>query len=145
MHSIGFEKLRRSLLAIHIAVSISSCYDPASNCDENSDAVGYARSLSDVRLARIFEDAHSDLAEGKELYRAGPSRDNGPEWLSDIEYHDVIISHTRSRIMLQGCFDHYVLMQIDGLGGSTDGDDPAIVLTWGEGPEAGSEILWPKQ
>ena len=47
--------------------------------------------------------------------------------------------------MLRGCFDHFVIMQIDGIGRRKDKENPAIILTWGEGPTSGSEILWSEQ
>jgi hypothetical protein len=48
----------------------------------------------------------------------------------------------RPRIVLEACFDHFVIMSFHGLPGDPLGGEPSIELVWGEHSDAGSKTLW---
>ena len=121
---------------------VTSCGDPASGCGEGSSAVAFARSLPDDRLVRLYEDAKDHVETGKPLIRVGPLDGDAPEWLSDLTYRNITLDGTRSRIMLNGCFDEFVIIYIPGVPGMYEDESPALILSWGEGPAAGEEVLW---
>ena len=120
-----------------------SCGFQSSDCSEKSPAVAYARSLPAERLARIYEDAKQHAESGPRLYGAGPNAHNpGAQWLSDIEYNNIMLDGARSRIMLEGCLDEYVVITIHGVPGIYADDPPALILSWDDRPTGGSEVLW---
>lgn len=135
-----------SMLAVVVAVGLlfavsQILFDDMSSCDEDSGAVTYARSLPQERLARLYQDVKSFAKEGRTLYRIESTSDLAPFELADLRYHDILMDGSyRSRIMLEGCFDHYVILDFEGI---YDGKAGAIMLSWGEGPGYGKQQLWP--
>ena len=47
--------------------------------------------------------------------------------------------------MLEGCFDHFVIMYFHGIGTFKDRKEPEILLVWGEHSGRGEDILWQKE
>ena len=123
-------------------ILVGGCGDPADGCDESSSAVAYARSIPKDRLAQLYRDAKAQLKSGQTLQRAGPGTGNGPTWLDDLTYRNVILDNARTRILLRGCFDHFVFIQINGISDRRSFYGNSLLLVWGEGPTAGSEVLW---
>ncbi|MCU7843569.1 MAG: hypothetical protein KZQ93_06980 [Candidatus Thiodiazotropha sp. (ex Monitilora ramsayi)] len=79
------------------------------SCDEDSEAVAYARSLSPQRLEKLFRDMemHSvreDLPIGG--YQVQRNRDQIPDEFADLKV--VKIRPAEGNIMIEGCFDHYI-------------------------------------
>ena len=110
------------------------------SCDENSSAVEYARSLSDERLARLYSsmEKYSKL-EDTPLFGYNLQQDSVPEEFSDLNV--ARIRPKDGNIMVEGCFDHYVYLNFEGYSMFTS-DQRNISVSWGEGTNAGSEILW---
>lgn len=124
-----------------VCASVTSSCIPVGDCDENSTSVQWARQLSQARLERLYKDMKRFADTGKKFYRAQKGSKESPPELADLEYYDVILDDLRARLMLAGCFDHYIVISLEGV---VDDRSPRIALSWGEHEEAGSETLWPK-
>lgn len=142
--------LRYAVLTI-VALYGASCTamfflwgDMAVSCYEDSEAVAYARSLPKERLAKLYYDlekASLDPALGyfDEIW-AG-SKGEFPEPFSDIKAFG--IRPKRESIMLNGCFDHYVIFDFHGFESNKKYHPKRqIILSWGEHDSAGSEVIW---
>ena len=139
-----------SLIVLFIcAVAIFSIFKP--NCSGDSAEADYARSISEERLAKLF-DQLLEIKLADDLKRQDPSKwrdvtfpegihvphEYIPKELKDLEFYNVRISKIHSRIMLKGCFDHFLTLNIQGLYGE---GNPKITLNWGE-IKSENEVLW---
>lgn len=117
------------------------------NCDEDSKAVAYARSLPQERLKKLYYDMER-LASDKSLldvcYEKKPG-EKFPEPFSDLQV--IKIRPQMANIMVQGCFDHHVYLRFEGyVHKRSMQQDRQIVLSWGERePQAGEQVLWKEQ
>jgi hypothetical protein len=123
------------------AVLLNGCFP---NCNEDSEAVAYARSLSPDRLEKLYYDMEQ-LSEDESVPFSGFMRRDGqdfPEPFRDLEV--VKIQPRDENIMIEGCFDHYVYLHFEGFGEEPgSGSARQIILSWGEWePQAGSQVLW---
>ena len=115
------------------------------DCGPDSPAVARAFALSQPELADLYKDM-SSLVQGNPEWpplMLEPDS-NMPESTRALEPRAVHVTPD-PRITLEGCFDHYVIMNFYGLPGALEapGHEPAIELTWGEyAPQAGSKVLW---
>lgn len=111
------------------------------DCSEDSPAAEYARDLPQERLARLYGEIKAISESENFVGRVSINSERAPTELSDLEYGYLVADSPRyTRIMLEGCFDHHVVLRFMGLEGE---EPPSIILTWGEGPGAGQEQLWP--
>ena len=114
------------------------------NCDENSKAVAFARSLSQERLNKLFTDIKELKTSGKTLYYIYDAKGAAtiPTQFKDLNLKkiDGLRQSKFVKVMLEGCFDTFVFLYIYGV----DEGEAKIVLTWGEGPFAGEQVLWKK-
>ena len=122
-----------------------------SDCSENSAEADYARSISEERLAKLF-DQLLEIKLSDDLKRQDSSKwrdvifpegvdvpyEYIPKELTDLEFYNIRISKIRSRIMLKGCFDHYLTLNIQGL---YNEGKPQITLNWGQVTNK-NEVLW---
>lgn len=106
------------------------------DCGPDEEAVAYARSLSDERLAKLYQDM-------KKYYKESPK--STVIYTKLAEFEDLEIVSVRpwvSSITVEGCFDDYVHMNFRGLDGN---QDPEISLSCGERKNLCSGIvLWPR-
>ncbi|MGB5628250.1 MAG: hypothetical protein WBM57_02700 [Woeseiaceae bacterium] len=92
----------------------------------------YAKSLSQERLATLY------YQDSKRLLASSPNVHISP--IPD-EFGDIIMIDMRTwgseeiGLKLEGCFDHFVFLNIDTQLGQ-------ITVKYGEGPTAGEELLW---
>ena len=129
------------VLAAVILIGVSRLIlGPSANCTESSDSVKWARSLSQDRLSKLHRQMVVLERSDESYNRVELESDRSPNELSDLIYHDILIDSHRARLMLEGCFDHYVIMSFAGV---VDDNPPAVNLMWGEHNETGSEQLWP--
>jgi hypothetical protein len=112
---------------------------PLPDCGPESAAVAKARSLSQARLAGLH-------AEMSRLAGQDPSAHSIP---AELWPPAVASLHPRKvsadfapRIMLEGCFDHFVFLQFEGTPGELTPRTPKVLVSWGEGPNSGVETLW---
>jgi hypothetical protein len=112
---------------------------------EDSDAVAYARSLSKERLKKLYDDME-EYSKKQDTppygYIAYGKNAVVPEPFSDLKVKK--IRPRRGNIMVEGCFDHYVYLDFEGIGPGKKYDKKRqIVLWWGEHPPTrGSQVLW---
>lgn len=91
--------------------------DSATSCNEDSEAVAYARSLSQERLKRLYYDmenysSKTDLPiDGFQFYDKNITI---PQEFDDLEV--IKVRPDDGNIMIEGCFDHYVYLQFKGIG-----------------------------
>jgi len=121
---------------------IGGCLYSPGGCQESSPTVAYARSIPAERLEQLYRDAGAQLAKGAYLSGVRPRDNNAPEWLEDLNYNNVSLGPGRAHIILEGCFDHAVAIQINGLGDHKSMYGNSLLLFRGEGPTSGDEILW---
>jgi len=120
----------------------------APSCDEESEAVAYARSLSEERLARLYKDMEL-YSQSKDTPRIGyaPKQENSdvPEAFADLDV--VRVKPSWGVIVVQGCFDHGVYLYFRGIGISKDHKGKKqIAVGWGEvPPHSGTEVLWTEE
>lgn len=117
------------------------------NCDEDSKAVAYARSLSQERLKKLYYDMERLAADESLLdlcYEEKPG-ETFPEPFSDLQV--LKIRPQMANIMVQGCFDHHVYLRFEGFANKRSMQQQRqIVLSWGERePQAGEQVLWKEQ
>ena len=111
------------------------------NCNENSEAVAYARNLSNERLGRLYA-SMMNYSQSVDTSVIGYGNDS---YLPELppEFQDIKairVDPVRGDILLAGCFDEFVHLWFKNL----DGDgQPKIELTWGAAPgENRREIIW---
>ena len=106
-------------------------------CDEDSQEVKFAKSLSQERLAKSFD----DVRKYKGYYRFNDAQDIPVEFsdLNAVLFRRDRYStkYVQARFRLKGCLDHHVDLVVIYKPG-----DPKIKLVWGEHITAGSQILW---
>ena len=138
------------LFAVFLCVVITfDFFEP--DCSESSLEADYARSISDERLAKLFDQLleikltddliRSDLSNYQNIVLPTGirvSHEYSPRELKDLKFDNVRISKRSSRLMLKGCFDHFLTLNIHGL---YDGEKPKITLNWGVTTHQ-SETLW---
>ena len=113
--------------------------DPGGTCDENAPSVTYARRLSAQRLSELHSEIETLVQSGVRLNREPARSTRVPESLSDLRFHNITIAGSRTRLMLDGCMDTFVIITFRGI---ADDNRPAVILQWGEGPTRGSEEIW---
>ena len=143
----GIVKFIKWLTLSVVALTVVSCallvvFMP--KCDGTSPAAIYARTLPAERLEELYEYLleYKNRREARSKY-SHPihiSYKQRPKGLEDLEFQNIRISTFGSRVMLEGCFDNFLTMQIEGLYGKKP---PKIYLNWGEF-ESVSETLWEK-
>ena len=61
-------------------------------------------------------------------------------------FADLAVVRIRPRdgnIMVRGCLDHYIYLHFEGIGDLKRFDkERRIVLSWGEHPDLGEQVLW---
>ncbi len=140
-----------SLILVVLAVAALLYFLP--NCDGDSPQAEYARSIPKERLETLFnqlQEIQSTHELKTEKFRAkydidfplpiNFSYEEAPSSLRDLEFKNVRITERHSRIMLEGCLDHFLTLNVQGLFGKKT---PKIALSWGEF-EPGYEVLWEK-
>lgn len=116
------------------------------SCNEDSEAVSYARSLSKERLAELYRDMERYSTLDEEIapfgYTVTDAGSNIPEVFADLRVRK--IRPRDGNIMVEGCFDHYVFLRFSGIGHLKEiHKERKITLSWGEfPPNSGSEVLW---
>jgi hypothetical protein len=135
------------ILPAIVAVILSACGSGfGSVCDEHHPAVAHARSLSPAQLEvvysemlRLRDQALLAREEGRDPYVAfGPYGEPTPSNLVFLKAVRIRpYGEGRPNIMLAGCLDEYVYLNVYESGES----GPKIVLSW----HLGSEVLWPKK
>tara|TARA_R110002072_G_scaffold104099_1_gene228384 strand:+ start:777 stop:1250 length:474 start_codon:yes stop_codon:yes gene_type:complete len=131
-----------------IFVVIFALIWPVNSCQEDSEAVAYARSLSTERLSQLYRDmeeySHRDdiPIDG---YHFGDERYEMPAEFADLNV--VKIRPDDGNIMVEGCFDHYIYLTFRGIGHlAKPTDKKEIILNWGEHPpNTGTQVLWSEQ
>ncbi len=110
-------------------------------CGKDSEAAEYARSLSQDRLAQLYNDMEIYYSQRKSSHEDIHmyNKEQIPETFSDLEV--TRISPSRAHIMVEGCFDNYMYMYFNGIENSSDKKE--IILSYGEF-ETITEILWPR-
>ncbi len=128
-----------------IVIVIFALIFPVNSCQEDSEAVAYARSLSSERLRKLYYDMErysrkDDLPMGG--YLIGNENYVVPEEFSDLNV--VVVRPSRGSIMVEGCFDHYIYLRFNGVGHLAKPEDKKeIILNWGEHlPNTGTQVLW---
>ena len=114
-------------------------------CDEDSAGVGYARSLSKDRLARLYYDmeAYSKKAETPfNGWYVPDKRIQIPAEFADLAV--VRIRPGEGNIMVHGCLDHAIYLHFEGIGvEKAFAKERKIILSWGEHPpDTGEQVLW---
>ncbi len=111
------------------------------SCGEGSKYVTYARAIPKERIKQIYFDLKKYIDKGQEFRAIRDNQNESPVEFSDIKYKNLYLSKRsfKSRFLLNGCFDHHVIIYFSGI---IDDDIPSAKLVWGEGPSAGSKILW---
>lgn len=122
-------------------LSLKGCFP---NCNEDSEAVSYARSLTQERLEKLYYDMER-LSNDESIPAFGYRRKDGenlPEPFEDLKV--VKIRPREGNIMIEGCFDHYVFLYFKGYDKRSKFEtEKRIVLSWGERePQAGTQVLW---
>ncbi|MCG7994109.1 MAG: hypothetical protein JAZ06_01650 [Candidatus Thiodiazotropha taylori] len=146
MNHLGLWVIRIAIVLILLFL-LSRCVDffsQAVKCGEDSEAVLYARSLSQERLEKLYEDMErysikDNLpSDGYKVYQKDVVV---PDEFNDLKV--VIIRPFDGNIMIKGCMDHYVYLDFHGIGLLKEHrPERKIVLKWGEHSRAGSELLW---
>jgi hypothetical protein len=116
---------------------ITSC--GRATCDEDHPDVAVARNLPDEDLAELFAEAEKVLKHPPSNIDEIPIKTNLPRFdVSTPAFRN--FSDGFASIMLAGCFDHGVYMRLEDINRETG----RVVLSWGEGPFRGEQILWSK-
>ena len=112
---------------------------PPPDCGPDSAAVAKARALSDDQLTKLYDEM-DDLAKQDPTAYSVPA-ESWPPAIAALRPRKVSID-VSPRIMLEGCFDHFVYLKFGGVPGELTPTEPKIVLSWGEPPDVGAETLW---
>jgi len=105
-------------------------------CDEDHPSVALARNIPQKDWARLFSEAEAVArAQPLDFGNASvktplPKFDISPLTFKGYSEH--------ASVKLAGCFDHGAYLSLDEL----NTPQGKIELSWGEGPESGSQILW---
>lgn len=129
-------------MTVLLAPALSGC---GFTCDEDSEGVRYARTLSQERLAKLYYDME-EFSSNHTVPISGYSSHDEERAFPD-QFSDLQVARIRpheGNIMVQGCFDHYVYLEFEGIGQFKDHyPERRIVLGWGEHEDTtGSEVLW---
>lgn len=112
-------------------------------CDEQSEKVKFAKSLSQERLYSLFESIKKYRSEGHtHPFEKGSQHSPIPKEFSDIDPLKIRVERKLPTIMLEGCFDHFVLLLFYGVEEEGKGK---ILLQWGEGSTGGRQLLWQEE
>jgi len=122
----------------------SAVFVPNYDCSSTSPAVARARALSQEELAALY----AEMAELSSKEKLSP-------WFASVSLVDELpkrvamlepqkVRFDRPSIVLEGCFDHSVIMYFNGIPATKLArHEPGIDLQWGEfEPESGHEQLW---
>ena len=115
------------------------------SCQEDSEAVAYARSLSSQRLEKLYKDMEA-FSHREDIpidgYQVYDESNDVPDEFADLKV--VKIRPEKGNIMVKGCFDHYIYLTFKGIGRRAQPNDKKqIILNWGEHPpNTGTEVLW---
>jgi len=133
-------KLKNTILLV-LVCSAYGCSNTA--CTESSEAVSYARGLSQKRLTQLYHDMEK-FSNKDNLPIGGYSRHRKDREIPE-EFQDLKVAKIRpsdGNIMVEGCFDHYVYLNFYGFGKMKKRHPKKeIVLSWGEYTNAGSEVI----
>ena len=129
--------LSRSLLMLVSVVFLSACGNVT--CDEGHSSVALARGIPQTKWAELFSEAESTVGVKPFGLENIPVKTSLPKFdLSPLSF----VSYSKhATVKLAGCFDHGVYLSLDDL----NTPQGKIELSWGEGPEAGSEVLWSRR
>ena len=117
------------------------------SCGEDSEAVFYARSLSQERLKKLYSDME-EYSKRDDLpfagYEATDKSVPHPEPFSDLKVR--AIRPRDGNILIEGCFDEYVYLRFKGL--VFEDEEKGIWLTFpahsNKPYEQKMEKLWPR-
>jgi len=112
---------------------------PLPDCGPESAAVAQARSLSQSQLARLYDEM-SDLASRDPSAHSIPA-ELWPPTVAALHPRNVSADFS-PRVTLEGCSDHFVFLRFEGTSGELSPQQPRVLLSWGEGTDAGVETLW---
>lgn len=140
--SIRSQALVLAISAFLPVLTLSGC---DVTCDEDSDGVLYARSLSQERLEKLYYDMERFSNDDSVPTNGYDSLIKSAKF--PLEFSDLEVAKIRpedANILVQGCFDHYVYLHFQGYGRLTEFyPERRIVLSWGEHDETrGTEVLW---
>ena len=124
----------RLLILLLACLTLIGC----GGCGSNSDSIALAKSLSQPRLAQLYQDAAAlDLAHSgsARLFKDGKS--GIPADFKDLNPKSVITDGLTARIHMAGCVDDKVMLFVNGLDGKGSKE---ITLVPGEAQDA--VILW---
>ncbi|MDR6841509.1 hypothetical protein [Pseudoxanthomonas sacheonensis] len=126
------------MLRLLILLIACSTLTGCGGCGSNADSIALAKSLSQPRLAQLYQDAvaldltHSGNAR---LFKDGKS--GIPPNFNDLEPQSVVSDGLTARIHMAGCVDDKVMLFVNGLDGKSGKE---ITLVPGEAQD--SVILW---
>ena len=123
-------------MLISVAV-LSACGNVT--CDEGHSSVALARGVPQTKWDELFSEAENIAnTEPFDLENA-PVKTSLPKFgLSPLSF----VGYSKhATVKLARCFDHGVYLSLNDL----NTPQGKIELSWGEGPEAGSEVLWSRR
>lgn len=113
-------------------------------CDESDPTVHLARQLTPQTLAELYQ-LMSDWEKNDRI----PFDSAAPHTLPAIknsplnQAERILFIPAQQRIILKGCLDHSIQLQILRNNDTSSTMRDSIILRWGERPpEAGQQILW---
>ena len=129
--------LTQSLLIFTSIVVLAACDNVI--CDESHSSVTLARGISQEKWAELFSEAENIVRTQPFDLKNAPVKTSLPKFkLSPLHF----VSYSKdATVKLAGCFDHGVYLSLYNL----NTPKGKIELSWGEGPEAGSEVLWSRR
>ena len=143
--SISANKVGGCLLVFTIIATLVGCIDIS--CDSNDPVVVAARALSKARLERLYADAEVVIRTKPKVLGDywDDSKGPVPERFRDLKPIKIRVESSRRSLrpkrvslMLKGCFDHYIYLDVTSIGTA----DARIEIQYGEGPSSGTEVLW---
>ncbi len=135
--------MKLSIIAVLLILGLSVVFFSSNtkSCGPDSEAVKYAKSLSQDRLRQLYHDMvkHKDnAAQGLDGFQTYDEKAKIPPEFSDLR---VVKVHPRdSVIMVEGCFDEYVYLHI-----SSEKSPKSIILDYPDhkGPYTSETVvLW---
>ncbi len=132
----------KAFLTLIATLVVAGC-EPHSGttCGEDSEAVAYARALSDEQLSVLYDEMFRlrTTPPRPQVEFNSFSRES-PESVRFIKAVRIRPNHpVRPNIMLAGCLDEFVFLDFFG----TDEGPPRIELSWFDGPYSRDvETLW---
>jgi len=138
--------LTLTVISILLVGLLFNSFSASRNCNSDAPIADNIRKLSKDELRNIY----SELETLKEKYK-GSARNNkniifkldydkSPEALRLFKFKNLRVKRFYSRFMLQGCFDNFLTLKIEGLFGDRT---PKLLLSSGE-QNVPDEILWEK-